>query len=63
MPFASSSRPFALRVADLEAAIANVTRALGIASAETVVALVNERTAMREELRQLIASSPRTSPT
>jgi hypothetical protein len=58
MPFASGSRPVALRVADLEAAIANVTRALGTASAETVVALVNERAAMREELRELIASSP-----
>jgi hypothetical protein len=52
---ASRSRPLALRVAELEAAIANVTRVLGTAPAEAVVALVNERAAMREELRALAA--------
>jgi hypothetical protein len=48
---ATGSRPFALRVAELEAAIATVTRALGAARDDEVVLLVTERTAMRAELR------------
>jgi hypothetical protein len=41
------------RVAELEAAIVSVTRALGRASDEGVELLVSERAAMRAELRAL----------
>jgi hypothetical protein len=47
---------FAQRVAELEAAIANVTRALGRANDESVPLLVAERAAMREKLRALRVS-------
>jgi hypothetical protein len=50
-PFAFVSRPFEQRVAELEAAIASVTRALGGVADEAVVMLVIERAAMRAELR------------
>src|SRR5580658_3892825 len=49
-PLATSSRPFAQRVAELEAAIASVTRALGVARDEAVGLLVRECAAMRAEL-------------
>jgi hypothetical protein len=52
--FAASSQHFAQRCADLEVAIASVTRALGASSdSELVAVLVTERAAMREELREL----------
>ena len=41
-------------MAELEAAIASVTRALGMAPDEAVELLVSERAAMRVELRALI---------
>jgi hypothetical protein len=51
MPFTAASRPLTPR--DLEAAIANVTRALAVASGEAVVVLASERAAMRAELLEL----------
>jgi hypothetical protein len=51
-PVRAHSRPFAT-AADLEAAIATVRRMLGTATDDAVLALVNERAAMREELRAL----------
>jgi hypothetical protein len=53
MLFASRSWPFEQRVAELEAAIASVTRALGAVPDEAVVLLVGERAALRAELRAL----------
>jgi hypothetical protein len=47
------SRPFEQRVAELEAAIASVTRALGSAAGEAVEFMCRERGAMRDELRAL----------
>jgi hypothetical protein len=53
----AGSRPFAQRVTELEAAIANVTRALGRAADEAVELLVAERAEMRAELSALIEQS------
>src|SRR5580692_6680340 len=50
---ATGSRPFAQRVTELGAAIANVTRALGRAADEAVELLVAERAEMRAELSAL----------
>jgi hypothetical protein len=50
---ASGSRPFVQRVAELEAAIESVTRALGTTAGDALVVLAGERAAMRAELRQL----------
>jgi hypothetical protein len=47
------SRPFEQRVAEIEAAIASVTRVLGRAPDDAVPMLVAERAAMRAELRAL----------
>jgi hypothetical protein len=51
--FAPRSRPFVQRGAEVEAAIAGVTTALGRAPDEVVPMLVAERAAMRAELRAL----------
>jgi hypothetical protein len=51
--FATGSRPFEQRMAEIEAAIASVTRALGRVTDEAVPMLVAERAAMRAELRAL----------
>jgi hypothetical protein len=51
--FTSGSRTFAPRLAELEGAIANVTRALATASDDDVVMLARVRDATCAELREL----------
>lgn len=50
-PFASASRPFEQRMAELEEAIASITRTLGAVPDEAVVLLVGERAEKGSELR------------
>jgi hypothetical protein len=60
MPFASGSRPFEPRVAELQAAIANMTRALASASNPgDVVTLARVRDALTTELRDLESMTAR----
>jgi hypothetical protein len=56
--FTSGSRSFAPSVAELEAAIANVTRALATALGDDVVVLARVWDAMSRELRELAAAPP-----